>query len=49
MEDSPVVAAVERWVLRWRNSFLPWLLEPFHGLLLVSGVFYSGAEQRPPR
>lgn len=47
--DSPVVAAVERWVLRWLDSFLPWLLEPFLGLLLVRWVFYSGAEQRPPR
>lgn len=49
VEDSPVVAAVERWVLRWLDSFLPWLLEPFHGLLLVRWVFYSRAEQRPPR
>lgn len=49
VEDSPVVAAVERWVLRWLDSFLPWLLEPFHGLLLVRWVFYSRAEQHPPR
>lgn len=49
VEGSPVVPTVERWVLRWLDSFLPWLLKLFHGLLLMSWVFYSRAEQRPPR
>lgn len=51
MDGSPVVLTVERWVLRWLDSFLPCLLELFHGLLLISWVFYSrGSSQvTPPR
>lgn len=49
MEHWPVVPTAERWLLRWLYRFLPWLLELFHSLLPMSWVFYSRAEQHPPR